>query len=141
MTDRDWPIDAQSRISRQKAAFVGGRIVTIMKIQQLNIIGKRLKSVGKTTGDQQTLPIVGAEVSAEGRKKRGRAATKVDSNVVNLARQTGHELGFIMRRQLEMQASHSAALSGAAVIYLSHWAVPSPLFKNGRFEYPTETAP
>ena len=109
------------------AAFRAGHVGDRVAIEHVDVVGERLEAVREAFGDEQGDAVVGAEPLGVPAQEGRRAAAQVDGDVEHFAAQAVDELFLGLRRMLEVQAAHAAALRGVRVVDLRHRPAPAGL--------------
>ena len=88
--DRERPLDTQSRVGRTQPALSLGRIRRAMQVEQLDIVGERLKAVRTSRGYEECGEILRALFVNAPLQERGRASANVYRNIPHSATETTH---------------------------------------------------
>src|SRR5271168_708273 len=91
----------------------------------MNVIGQRLKAVGKAFGYEQRASVLGGQMLGVPMRERRGTGAHIDGDIPHLAVQAGYELHFRMGRSLEVHAAYSAAPGGVGVIDLDDRPIPA----------------
>ena len=100
---------------------VGGGVA----IQQFDIVGQRLKTVGKAFRDQQRPAVVRRQAFRVPVQKGRRVGAQIHRHIPHLAADAAHQLHLGMRRMLEVHAAHRAARRRVGVVDLGDGLGPA----------------
>ena len=93
-----------------------------MEIKHFAVVAQGLEAMREAFRDDQCSVVVGAEDFAVPAQEGRRVAAQVDGDVEHFAAQAADELGFGMRRPLEVHAAHRAPAGGEGVVDLGDMA-------------------
>ncbi len=79
-------------------------------IGDLRFVGKRLKAVSEAFWDVKRLPVLGCQLKPLPSEIGGRPGSQIDDHIEDPAARAPHNLGLFIRRSLEMESAHRAAV-------------------------------
>ena len=88
-------------------------------VEQLGIVGQRLEAVREALRHENHLAVSGGKLHAEPLQEGGGAAAQVDDDVPYGPGDAADQLGFLMRRHLEMHAPDGAVQAGERMVELN----------------------
>jgi len=123
LRNRQGPLDGQRGICDIHGTFGPGMKRRGVQIKQFTVFGKRLEAVGKAFRDQQAALVVGGQHFTMPAQVGGRSSAQIHGDIEHCSRETTDELGFGMRRMLEMQATDGPLAARERVIDLRNGLV------------------
>ena len=115
---RQRPGNREGRIVERHARFRLGDVGPRVAVDDLAVVGERLKAVGEALGDQECAAVFRREPFGMPLEKRRRIGPQVHGHVVDLATDARHEPGLGVRRGLVVEAADRAAIAGDGMIHL-----------------------
>ena len=115
---RELPVNAQRRIVPAERALGLGLVIVGHFIERLAVVVQGAVGMSKTFGDQQLVVVARREFRANPMSERRLTAPDIDRDIEDRAAYAAHQFVLCIRRLLEVQASHNAALGRARVIVL-----------------------
>jgi hypothetical protein len=91
----------------------------------MNVIGQRLKAMGKAFGYEQRASVLGGQMFGVPMRERRRTGAHIDGDIPHLAVQASYQLHFRVGRALEVHAAYSAEPGGVGVIDLDDRLIPA----------------
>lgn len=112
-----------------------------MKVEEFAVLTQSLESMGEARGNEQASGIVCGQDFGMPMKKRIGVRSKIDSNIVNFAPKTAHQLVLSVWRVLKVHPPHRTFALGQCVIHLRDADVETGIPEFLNTEETTEETP
>ena len=133
------PVDGQRWVVEAERGFGLGGVDVVDLVLELRHVAEHHEAVGKATGNEELVALLGAEFHGHMMAEGGAAATQVDGHIEHTALRHAHEFGLTPLATLEVQpAQHT--IGGERLIVLHKRDRPHVLPEFLKFERLAEVA-